>query len=397
VFIGATAVLAGHILVSAVLAPRPGRAAGDHVAAALVPLLLLAGAAWAFPRLPSGWRAGMSLALGVLTLAGGGVALSGAAAGASRWTGILLVPAGAVLVGLGLWSLWKARRRGGHRVLRAALIAVAVVLGAYVIVLPISMAIVATNRPPKPVPEAAAADLGRPAEAVTVETADGLTLRGWYVRSRNGAAIVTFPREWTSPQARVLVEHGYGVLLLDMRGYGDSEGDPNAYGWGSSADVGAGIDYLERQPDVEDGRIGAIGLSVGGEQVLEAAAGDPRLRAVVSEGAGERSVRESLVRGMRGWPAVPSMTVQTAAVTVFSGRTPPPSLRDLVGRIAPRPVFFVYAEHGGGGEELTPEYYAAAGQPKQQWMVPGAGHTGGLRAQPDEYERRLIQFFDEAL
>ncbi len=91
------------------------------------------------------------------------------------------------------------------------------------------------------------------------------------------------------------------------------------------------------------------------------------------------------------------MAVQTAALTVFSGHTPPPSLRDLVARIAPRPVFLIYAENGGGGEELTPQYYAAAGQPKQQWLVPGAGHTGGLATHPEEYERRVIEFFNRAL
>jgi hypothetical protein len=60
-------------------------------------------------------------------------------------------------------------------------------------------------------------------------------------------------------------------------------------------------------------------------------------------------------------------------------------------------VLLIHAENGGGGEELTPEYCAAAGQPKQIWMVPGAGHTGGLTAEPTEYERRVIEFFDNAL
>lgn len=91
------------------------------------------------------------------------------------------------------------------------------------------------------------------------------------------------------------------------------------------------------------------------------------------------------------------MAVQTVALTAFSGHMPPPSLRDLVTQIAPRPLFLIYAENGGGGEELTPEYYAAAKQPKQQWLVPGAGHTGGLSARSAEYERRVIGFFDTTL
>lgn len=399
VFSSACAVLALHIVVDAFIATRPGTSAVDHLVPGLVPLALLAAAVVVYPRLGPGWRAAVSLVLGAVTLVGGAVTVQSVLGGLSgnAVTGVLLVPAGLVLIGLGVWLLWTARRRGGRRLLRGVLLALAVILGAYIIVLPIAMAIVATQRPAEKVPDVAAIDLGRPARAVSVRTADGLTLRGWYVPSTNGAAVLTFPREWTEDQARVLAEHGYGVLLLDPRGYGDSEGDPNAYGWGSVADVQAGLDFLERQPDVREGRIGGLGLSVGGEQLIEAAASDPRLEAVVSEGAGERSVREAAVRGVRGWPALPSMAVQTAAVAVLSGHAPPPSLRDLVARIAPRPVFLINAENGGGGEELTPDYYAAAGQPKQLWTVPGAEHTGGLAARPEEYRRRVLAFFDEAL
>jgi pimeloyl-ACP methyl ester carboxylesterase len=399
VFASACAVLALHIVVDAFIVTRPGTGATDHLVPGLVPLALLAAAVFVFPRLGAGRQAAVSLVLGAVTLAGAAVTAQGLLGGlrGNAVTGVLLAPAGLVLIGLGVWLLWAARRRGRGRVLRGVLLVLAVILGAYIVVLPIAMAIVATQRPAREAPDVAAVDLGRPARAVSVRTADGLTLRGWYVPSTSGAAVLTFPREWTEDQARVLAEHGYGVLLLDPRGYGDSEGDPNAYGWGPVADVRAGLDFLEEQSDLREGRIGGLGLSVGGEQLIEAAASDPRLEAVVSEGAGERSVREAAVRGVRGWPALPSMAVQTAAVAVLSGHAPPPSLRDLVARIAPRPLFLINAENGGGGEELTPEYYAAAGPPKQLWTVPDAGHTGGLAAQPDEYRRRVLAFFDEAL
>ena len=51
------------------------------------------------------------------------------------------------------------------------------------------------------------------------------------------------------------------------------------------------------------------------------------------------------------------------------------------------------------GEENTrqPLYYAAAGEPKQLWNVPGSKHTGGLDARPAEYERRVVDFLDRSL
>ena len=65
---------------------------------------------------------------------------------------------------------------------------------------------------------------------------------------------------------------------------------------------------------------------------------------------------------------------------------------------APRAVFLIHAAPGMGGEDVRqPKYYAAAGQPKQLWKVPGADHTGGLKAQPAEYERRVVDFYDRAL
>jgi dienelactone hydrolase len=196
----------------------------------------------------------------------------------------------------------------------------------------------------------------------------------------------------------MLARRGYGVLLLDARGYDGSQGDPNLFGWDDAKDIDAGVAWLQQQRDVKDGRVGGIGFSVGGEMMLQAAAANTGLRAVVSEGAGFRSVREEVLRGPRGWfTSVPEQAVQSAALAVLSGTAPPPSLKDLVPRIAPRHVFFIYAGHGAGGEEYNPDYYRAAQAPKAIWKISEAGHTGGYQARPREYERRVVSFFDHAL
>jgi hypothetical protein len=148
---------------------------------------------------------------------------------------------------------------------------------------------------------------------------------------------------------------------------------------------------------VEAGRIGGLGLSVGGEQLLEAAATTEGLEAVVSEGAGSRSLREDLSRGPAGWPSLPTGLVLTTATAVLSGDAPPASLDDLVGRISPTPILLIYAGHGQGGEDLNPTYFESAREPKALWEIPEATHTGGLDARPREYEERVVGFFDQAL
>jgi hypothetical protein len=61
-----------------------------------------------------------------------------------------------------------------------------------------------------------AAKLGAPYQQVSFTTSDGLTLHGWYVPSRNRAAVIAFPgRAGPQKHARMLVRHGYGVLLFD--------------------------------------------------------------------------------------------------------------------------------------------------------------------------------------
>ena len=277
--------------------------------------------------------------LGGLALEGAGLAIADARAVGARgedWTGFLLLPIGARPARARSHLLWRSRKPGRLRYLRRAGIAVAPALAAYWLVVPVAIAILATHRPRADV---APADLGRPYEEVTLRTGDGLDLAAWYVPSRNGAAVVSYPtRQGKLPQARMLVRHGYGVLLVDARGYDGSEGDPNLFGWDGGKDIDAAVAWLQRRPDVRDGRIGGIGFSVGGETMLQAAASNTGLHAVISEGAGVRSVREHLLYGPRGWFSLPEAAVQTAAVAVLSGTAPPPSLTDLVPRIAPRPL-----------------------------------------------------------
>jgi pimeloyl-ACP methyl ester carboxylesterase len=197
----------------------------------------------------------------------------------------------------------------------------------------------------------------------------------------------------------MLVRHGYGVLLFDRRGEGESDGDPHMFGWGAEKDIDAAVAFLQRRPDVERDRIGGIGLSVGGETLLQAAAESNGLKAVISDGAGSRSIREDLARpGTSKWQEVPFSIVMTVGNMVFSNNPPPPEIGSIVSRIAPRPVLFIYGEHDQANvQDLTPRYYAKAGQPKQLWEVPGASHTGGIEAHPRAYERHVIAFLDNAL
>lgn len=237
--------------------------------------------------------------------------------------------------------------------------------------------------------------LGVPYETVTVSTSDSLELAASYIPSRNRAAVVVFPGASAVKEARMLARNGYGVLLLDPRGQGRSQGD--LVRWAGDRDLIGGARYLQGRPDVDPHRIGGFGSSVGGEILLVAVARSTAFKAVVSEGAGF-PLGDADLSGVEGVLFIPLNVMMRAAATVFSNHGPPPRIVDRIGEIAPRAVFLIYTEPGMGGEHIRqPEYYAAAGEPKQIWKVPGAAHTGGIDVLPKEYERRVTAFFDEAL
>ncbi len=128
------------------------------------------------------------------------------------------------------------------------------------------------------------------AQQVRFTSSDGIELGGWYIPTSNHSAVVLRHASGSTcsgvlPQAAVLAGHGYGALLTDARGHGISSGRAMDFGWYGSLDIKGAVSFLEKQGDVDARRIGVIGLSMGGEEAIGAAAEDPRISAVIEEGA----------------------------------------------------------------------------------------------------------------
>ena len=400
----AIVVFAIHVVDDNFLHPEPGAAAADHLVSGLVPLAVLGVAAWGYPRVRGLWRGAMALALGVLGIALG---VEGAhyankvGASGDDFTGLVCIPAGVLLLALGATTLWRTRRTDGRRAWRygrRVLLGIGGVVAATMLLLPIGLAYVTTHVGRPVVPDN---DLRVGYEDVSFRTSDGLKLVGWYIPSKNGAAVIVFPgRKGPQEKARMLARHGYGVLLFDRRGEGESEGEPNSWGWGGTKDVKAAVAYLQRRPDVDPHRVGGLGLSVGGEMMLDAASDTKALAAVVSEGAGARMFTEEMDQDLppleKAANAVPAW-IKQAALVVFSNQSPPTNLKDLVPKIAPRAMFLIAAPNAPTGEDLNRGYYRAAGEPKALWEIPESKHVGGQEARPREYELRVVSFFDNAL
>lgn len=266
--------------------------------------------------------------------------------------------------------------------------------GVYVLAVPVVAAV-----PPHNALGAEAPPAG--AEHVSFPTSDGQLLAGWYVPSQNGAAVVLLhgsgsTRASVVDHADVLAAEGYGVLAFDARGHGDSTGRGMRWGWFGDTDVGAAVAYLEARPDVDAGRVAAVGLSMGGEEALGAARAG--LRAVVAEGVTGRSADDLGWLTAYGWRGRAQLVLERAKTTVadlLSTAHRPVPLRAAVAATPSRPVLLIVA--GDVPDETLAARALSAGQKQVSvWTVEGAGHTGGLRTDPDRWTREVAGFLDAA-
>ena len=211
-FPAALALVALHVIDDNFFQPQPGTAAADHLVSGLVPLGLLGLAAWAYPRLSGGRRGALALLAGPLALATGIEAFHytrEVGPSGDDFTGLATLAAGLLLTGLGPVTLWRTRRTEGSvwwRYPRRLLLGAATFVAAALVLVPVVLGYVTTHVGRAVVPEA---DLRVPYEDVSFTTADGLELEGWYIPSRNGAAVISFPgRKGPQEQARLLARHG---------------------------------------------------------------------------------------------------------------------------------------------------------------------------------------------
>jgi dienelactone hydrolase len=392
----ALAVALVHALDDAFVHRGPGLGLGQHALAAALALGAGVAAIAAFPSLRPGLRALLALAFGGFALVNGALHLGhlghGGPAGGDL-TGVLAAVAGVVLVGLAAAIPWRHRGEGSWVSRTVAVpgtfLALVLVLG------PVALGIVATHKWREPVGDAPRGGYA----TVTFEASDGLDLAGWYRPSTNGAAVIVVhggssDREGSVAHAEMLARRGYGVLLYDARGRGDSEGSENNYGWDWAKDVAGAVRFVEARSDVDPGRIGALGLSTGADVLLEVAGEGSSLAAVVADGAAAGSFEDwARLRGTEigtvpGW-------VMFSTIRVLSGDPPGPPLEDLVARIE-TPTLLISA---GEAEEheFNVLYERAGSDAVMHWNLPGAQHTHALREQPQEYEQRVLSFLDRAL
>jgi pimeloyl-ACP methyl ester carboxylesterase len=262
------------------------------------------------------------------------------------------------------------------------------------------------------------------AEDVTVLADDGLKLRGCYLKTTASArkGVILFGLEFGSnrwacwPYCEKLLETGYDVFALELRGQGDSEKDPKyePLQWVTDRDVTdlkVAIKYLLGRTDADPKGIGYFGISKGGGTGLLAASGEPAIRCLATDGA--YGTHTTMIPYLKRWITIYSdrKILQRVLPTWFYGiigmvgakkvarnrGVTYPSVEKAISRFN-RPLLMI---HGEGDTYIKPEMAQAlfdrARDPKDIWIVKKAKHNQALTVAGDEYHSRVIAFFDTHL
>jgi len=251
------------------------------------------------------------------------------------------------------------------------------------------------------------AQIGAHREEFDVRAPDGAILRGWKVRAArpNGAWVLVLHgvadnRYGTEEHARMLLQSGYGVVMMDSRAHGASGGEIASYGWLERKDVSAAIDELERTEHPE--HLYALGNSMGAGIALQAAGSDARIEAVAAE-APFANLQEAAYdyAGLQRWPLLGKTFFAPGAwVLIYRGQ-----------RLAGFPASEVSPERAvkarafplllicDAADVVLPCRHSetilrVTTGAKELWRVPGALHTGAMGTAPAEYRRRVISFLD---
>ena len=230
-------------------------------------------------------------------------------------------------------------------------------------------------------------DAGLAYSDVTLTTDDGLHLTAWFVPALGASTSTVLlahglqDSKWTLLRLIPwLHDAGYNVMAPDLRGHGGSDKRPTTIGPEEALDVRAALDWLQAK-GVGD-RVVGLGQSLGAAALVNAAAQDNRLKALVLDSLFAEWKNVDYARNYRLPPEwlVPDV----------------PNPADLIRRVHV-PVLII---HGTADNLVHVDHalrlYQAANEPKELW-INNSGHAWSAWTYPEEYRERVLSFFDEAL
>ena len=243
---------------------------------------------------------------------------------------------------------------------------------------------------------------------VEITASDGVVLKGWYVHPSvyNGNAVVllhgiTDNREGVAGYGRLLLEHGYAVLLPDARRHGESGGELATYGVLEADDTHRWVSWVYQNDPPHC--IYGFGESYGAALMLQSLAVENRFCAVAVESTFS-TAREMSFERVSGPLHLQSWFGRTLGRPAIWSAMIYARLRYRIDLLQPSPLEAVKSSkvpvlliHGVDDRNIAPRHSQlianAAPDHVELWLVPHSGHTMAWAAAHQEFESRLLGWF----
>lgn len=261
------------------------------------------------------------------------------------------------------------------------------------------------------------------AEDHRIINSQGQTLMACHIRTprcdRKG--MVLFVPEfggcrWSSQKyAGHLLEEGYDLFSFDFRNQGesDSQADYQPMQWVTNHemdDVNCVIRYIQSLSDAPES-IGIMGVSRGGGVAMVAAADNPYIKCVITDGA--FGTIATMVRFMQKWVCiyndlafvcrlVPNwfflgLAWSSLQIVKNTRKLEFPSVRNALSRLN-RPLLMIHGEADSYiRPEIAQDLHKKAPKDTELWMVEKAKHNQAVKVATQVYQGRVSMFFDAHL
>ncbi len=295
---------------------------------------------------------------------------------------------------------------------RLAYFLVAIIAAALIAYFAVSFRVAETVTQVERVPlDPPASSIAATHDDVTFNSRDGIVLKGWWfaVPRADRAAVIVHGRGrnrvnsdfMPAAIARLLLAHGYSVLLFDLRGHGESGGTRYTLGIEEPRDILAAIDLAANKADIERARVAVIGESLGGGSVLMTVQADPTIGPVVTDSAfadGNTVVSESATKytNLPSW-FTPGIVLMARLFLGLDISKVTPS--KVVAAHPERPFLFIQCT----ADTTVPLHHgfdlkaASANPGSELWIVPGCEHVMAFATHPDEWAQHVLTFLDREL
>jgi pimeloyl-ACP methyl ester carboxylesterase len=198
-----------------------------------------------------------------------------------------------------------------------------------------------------------------------------------------------------------LLKNGYTLMLIDFRNHGESGGCITTYGYHEKEDLRSAVRYLRNKGLT--GPLGVLGASMGAAVALQAAAGFDDIQALVLDSpfASLEQIAFEQTIGVTRLPRFAVyLPVQLACLwSRYVEDFPVSEVSPLLSTQSLKcPIFLI---HGDADRKIgvhhSRQIFEIAPEPKELWICEGAGHLGTYLKDPQEYQKRVLDFFRKHL